>query len=100
MIWQYFMFANATPPSFLKESIVKEVDYQVRRLRNHPCIAIWCGNNEIFMPGASIDPALIPDAFKALFAKITSVPTPAKTYFDYYETFRNVIPVITNRLTP
>ncbi len=100
MIWQDFMFANATPPQFLKENVSKEVEYQVRRLRNHPCIAIWCGNNEIFLPGAPFDTDLIPDAFKALFVKMMSAPTPGKTYFDYYETFRNVIPVITNRLTP
>jgi len=100
MIWQDFMFANATPPAFLKESVVKEVDYQVRRLRNHPCVAIWCGNNEIFVPGAPVDPKLIPDAFKALFARMSSAVTPARTYFNYYETFRNVIPVITNRLMP
>ena len=24
----------------------KEIDYQTRRLRHHPCIALWCGNNE------------------------------------------------------
>ncbi len=100
MIWQDFMFANATPPSFLKENVTKEVEYQVRRLRNHSCIAIWCGNNEIMLPGAPFDPDLIPDAFKALLAKMMSAPTPAKTYFDYYEIFRNVIPVITNRLAP
>lgn len=23
-----------------------EAGYQVRRLRNHPCLALWCGNNE------------------------------------------------------
>jgi beta-mannosidase len=100
MVWQDFMFANATPPSFLKESIGKEVDYQVRRLRNHPCIAIWCGNNEIGIPGEQIDPSVIPDAFKPLFAQIMSPPIPPKTYFNYYETFRYFIPVIINRITP
>jgi beta-mannosidase len=100
MIWQDFMFANATPPSFLKDNVAKEVEYQVRRLRNHACIAIWCGNNEIMLPGAPFDPDLIPDAFKAWVAKMSSVVTPPKTYYNYYETFRDVIPVITNRLMP
>lgn len=100
MIWQDFMFANATPPGFQKDNITKEVEYQVRRLRNHPCIAVWCGNNEIFLPGAPIDPKLVPDAFKALFDKLSSMVLPARAYFNYYEAFRDVIPVITNRLTP
>ncbi|MCK5856934.1 MAG: glycoside hydrolase family 2 protein [Bacteroidales bacterium] len=49
MIWQDFMFANSVYPSdsnFL--SLVKqEANQQVKRLQNHPCIALWCGNNEI-----------------------------------------------------
>jgi len=100
MVWQDFMFANSTPPGFQKDNITKEVEYQVRRLRNHPCIAVWCGNNETTTPGAPIDPGLIPDAFKPLFAKLMSGVTPPRNYYNYYEIYRDVIPVITNRLTP
>jgi len=49
LVWQDFMFAcNMYPghPEFL-ESIKHEAEYNVRRLRNHPSIALWCGNNEI-----------------------------------------------------
>ncbi|MER3471609.1 MAG: glycoside hydrolase [Chitinophagaceae bacterium] len=49
MVWQDFMFADALYPAdsaFLK-SVEEEVRYQVKRLRQHPCIALWCGNNEI-----------------------------------------------------
>lgn len=48
MVWQDFMFACAlypTEPGFL-ESVRKEVTYQVRRLKSHPSIIIWSGNNE------------------------------------------------------
>ncbi|XP_029452909.1 beta-mannosidase isoform X2 [Rhinatrema bivittatum] len=48
MVWQDFMFACAlypTDPSFL-ESITAEVTHQVRRLRSHPSIILWSGNNE------------------------------------------------------
>lgn len=100
MIWQDFMFANSTPPGFQKDNIIEEVEYQVRRLRNHPCIAVWCGNNETMTPGAPFDPGLIPDAFKPLFAKLMSAVTPARSYYNYYEIYRDVIPVITNRIAP
>ncbi len=50
LVWQDFMFACTTIPTFLDpfmDSFRAEVQYQVRRLRHHPCIANWCGNNEI-----------------------------------------------------
>ena len=46
MIWQDFKFANEAYPLAIRENIEQEAEYQVRRLRNHPSIAIWCGNNE------------------------------------------------------
>lgn len=47
-IWQDFMFACSLYPAdeaFLK-SVRHEAIDNVKRLRNHPCIALWCGNNE------------------------------------------------------
>jgi beta-mannosidase len=49
LIWQDFMFACGMYPSdasFLA-NVQKEVQQNVRRLRNHACIALWCGNNEM-----------------------------------------------------
>ncbi len=49
LIWQDFMFACNMYPgdqAFL-ENVKAETYDNVHRLRNHPCIALWCGNNEI-----------------------------------------------------
>jgi beta-mannosidase len=49
MVWQDFMYSCSLYPStpeFLNE-VTLEVDYQVRRLQHHACIALWCGDNEL-----------------------------------------------------
>jgi beta-mannosidase len=48
LVWQDFMFAcETTPPTeYMFESIRQEAVDNVIRLRNHACIAIWCGDNE------------------------------------------------------
>jgi beta-mannosidase len=48
LIWQDFMFACALYPEeapFIAE-VEREAEAVVRRLRNRPCLALWCGNNE------------------------------------------------------
>ena len=49
LVWQDFMFACAMYPGDTEylNNVSNEIRYQVKRLRNHPCIAMWCGNNEI-----------------------------------------------------
>ena len=48
LVWQDFMFACAMYPgdSEFLANIQEEAEQQVKRLRNHPSIALWCGNNE------------------------------------------------------
>ena len=50
LVWQDFIFACTTYPSdpaFLSR-VREEAAYNIRRLRNHACLAMWCGNNEIY----------------------------------------------------
>ncbi|MFH0989525.1 MAG: glycoside hydrolase family 2 protein [bacterium] len=48
LVWQEMIFACAMYPAdgdFL-ENVRQEVIDNVTRIRNHPCIALYCGNNE------------------------------------------------------
>lgn len=52
LVWQDFMFACIDYPSddpTLYKEVALEAEYQVRRLRNHPCLALWAGNNEVHL---------------------------------------------------
>jgi beta-mannosidase len=93
MVWQDFMFANAMYPGdevFL-ENVREEISYQVKRLRNHPSIAIWCGNNEIEV------------AWKnwGWQKQYNITPTDsAKIFSDYQNLFEVIIPSMLSNLNP
>ncbi|MFH2069247.1 MAG: sugar-binding domain-containing protein [Candidatus Omnitrophota bacterium] len=83
MIWQDFMYACALYPDddevFLKNCASETVKI-IKLLRNHPCIVLWCGENEIhdayfdvYQPGGAnhlygskIWDEVIPDALRRL----------------------------------
>ncbi|HAT8499294.1 TPA: glycoside hydrolase family 2 protein [Vibrio vulnificus] len=49
LVWQDMMFACSLYPShdaFLAE-VSQELAYQIPRLREHPSVALWCGDNEV-----------------------------------------------------
>jgi beta-mannosidase len=49
MIWQDFMFGGGVVPAYdqnFRENVLIEAREQVQRLRHHPSIVLWCGNNE------------------------------------------------------
>lgn len=49
LVWQDFMFACTLYPGdrAFRANVATEARQQVRRLRHHACLALWCGNNEI-----------------------------------------------------
>jgi beta-mannosidase len=50
LVWQDFLFAcldYPTDDAVLRSEVRREAAYQVRRLRRHPSLAIWVGNNEV-----------------------------------------------------
>ncbi|MBN2212267.1 MAG: glycoside hydrolase family 2 protein [Sedimentisphaerales bacterium] len=49
-IWQDFMFACSTYPTFDKAFLANvraEAEDNIKRLRHHACLTMWCGNNEL-----------------------------------------------------
>lgn len=66
MVWNDFMFASSWYPGTedWKQEIEEEAEYQVKRIRNHPSIALWSGNNEVesvlyaFLGGLTADAKL------------------------------------------
>ena len=82
MIWQDFMFACGEYPQrqWFVRQVKDEAEKVVKRLRNHPSIVIWCGNNEcewIFCTG---NPEKTPNDMKGA------------------EIFRDVLPKVCRRL--
>lgn len=93
LIWQDFMFACSLYPAdrnFLN-TVTEEVEYNVKRLRNHACIALWCGNNETEM---GIEFWQWPTTFNysdELYQQLKQ---------DYDKLFKSVLPELVSRFDP
>jgi beta-mannosidase len=77
MVWQDFMFACSMYPGdreFL-DNVRQEAVDNVKRLRHHPSIVLWCGNNEVETAWMHWGwkqnlPAKLWDNYKALFHEV------------------------------
>ncbi len=50
LLWQDFMFACLMYPFYeddFRENVLKEIEYNVNRIKSHPSLCLWGGNNEI-----------------------------------------------------
>lgn len=49
MVWQEFMFGGDMIPGDVafQQNVKQEAIDQIERLREHPSIVVWCGNNEV-----------------------------------------------------
>jgi len=49
LVWQDFMFACGCYPDTQEfaDQVKTEAAAIIKQLRSHPCLAVWCGNNEI-----------------------------------------------------
>ena len=92
MIWQDFKFANEAYPLAIRENIEAEAEYQVRRLRNHPSIALWCGNNETEWTWTGF----------GTYSPFTKLKPEGRDriWQEYMDIFHGILPRIIERLTP
>lgn len=57
LVWQDFMFANMDYPlddAAFRGEVEAEVQGQLARFQTHACIAVYCGNSEIFQQAAML----------------------------------------------
>ena len=49
LVWQEFAFGGAMVPGTVdwQNNVQQEAIEQIKRLRDHPSIVLWCGNNEV-----------------------------------------------------
>jgi beta-mannosidase len=66
MVWQDFMFACGEYPDtpWFHAEIKREAALTIKRLRNHPSIVLWCGNNECEWLFCTENPDKGPDAMR------------------------------------
>lgn len=66
LIWEDLMFACSTYllTEEFEENISEEIAENIRRIRHHACLGLWCGNNEMegmIVDGYTNDPHLLGD---------------------------------------
>ncbi len=92
LVWQDFMFACSIYPMNpdMLENIRQEAIDNVVRLRNHPCIAIWCGNNEMHT-------AWFNWGWKQRYEKLGVAEEIRK---DYKDVFHKILPEVVKEYDP
>ncbi|MBK7967122.1 MAG: glycoside hydrolase family 2 protein [Bacteroidetes bacterium] len=93
MVWQDFMFACSMIPGddAFAENVKQEAIQQVERLSSHPCIVLWCGNNES-------DEGWKNWGWQKQFSYAST--DSAKIWNDYVKVFQTILPSVVDSLHP
>jgi beta-mannosidase len=91
LVWQDFMFACGLYPAhaWFQESVKAEAEAALLRLRHHPALVLWCGNNEDYAIAESF--GLFDPAFNADFTQ---------TSFPARQIYERLLPEVCARLDP
>ena len=85
-VWQDFMFACSTYPTFdaaFMANVKAEAEDNIARLRHHACLALWVGNNEL-------EQGLVDDEWTES----------AMSWADYDKLFEQLLPETIKQLDP
>lgn len=85
VVWQDFMFAcaNYELTEEFEESITNEIIDNIKRIRHHASLGLWCGNNEMEM-----------------FQAVSEYKGTHKTKADYIKIFEYLIPKLVKKYDP
>ncbi|MDR3609343.1 MAG: glycoside hydrolase family 2 TIM barrel-domain containing protein [Ignavibacteriaceae bacterium] len=98
LVWNDFMFACAAYPEYPEfiDNVSEEFRQNIRRLQNHPSLAVWCGNNENewnwareqgssykVMPGYKIYHQILPDILSSIDPQRPYWPSSPFGFDDY-----------------
>ncbi|MDD7738611.1 MAG: glycoside hydrolase family 2 protein [Fusicatenibacter sp.] len=85
LVWQDCMFACASYElnDAFEENISAEIRQNIRRLRSHPSMGLWCGNNEMETQYETL-----------------AWPQSKKQYYDYIHLYEYIIPKIVKEEDP
>lgn len=85
LVWHDFMFACASYElnEAFEANVVAEIRQNIRRLRSHASIALWCGNNEMETQ-----------------YEVLEWPKSKKQYYDYIRLYEYIIPKIVKEEDP
>jgi beta-mannosidase len=95
LVWQEFMFGGAQIPggADFRDNVRQEAIEQVDRLRDHPSVVLWCGNNEVetgwFHWGDRLD-----------FKKTLTADQQQKVWQDYLLIMNDVLKNVVAQHTP
>jgi beta-mannosidase len=97
LVWQDFMFACSMYPgdeAFLFNVKMEAID-NIKRLRNHPSVVLWCGNNEIDSAWSHYNENAGWGWKQQYQPEIRE-----KIWNDYEKVFHEILPEAVNQLSP
>ncbi|MBY0160659.1 glycoside hydrolase family 2 protein [Paenibacillus lautus] len=97
MVWQDFMFACSMYPGdkLFLANVQQEAEDNLTRLRNHPSIVLWCGNNEIDLAWAHYN-----ENAGWGWKRQYSAELREKIWADYEAIFHKILPEAVARFAP
>ncbi|MFX0048594.1 MAG: glycoside hydrolase family 2 protein [Candidatus Hermodarchaeota archaeon] len=92
LVWQDFPFACALYPydEEFMQNIRKEAIQNIKRLRNHPSLALWCGNNEVEWLWK----------YQLIRSEITDLDITNEFIIGYLKIFENLLPKLLEKYDP